>query len=83
MTVGMLAQALELGLQATPEVRPICRISWTEHTWVPQVDCCTRQGTSWVGPSERLAKMMMKHESKLGQRLKGYVEAGQRSVYVC
>jgi len=48
-----------------------------------QVDCWNKQGTSWVGPSERLAKMMMKHESKLGQRLKGYVEAGQHSVYVC
>ncbi len=48
-----------------------------------QVDCWNKQGTSWVGPSERLAKMMMKHESKLGQRLKGYVEAGQPSVYVC
>ncbi len=51
--------------------------------WWVQVDCWNKQGTSWVGPSERLAKMMMKHESKLGQRLKGYVEAGQHSVYVC
>ena len=47
-----------------------------------QVDCWNKQA-SWVGPSERLAKMMKKHESKLGQRLKGYVEAGQHSVYVC
>ena len=51
--------------------------------WCVQVDCWNKQGTTWVGPSERLAKMMMKHESKLGQRLKGYVEAGQHSVYVC
>ena len=51
--------------------------------WLVQVDCWNKQGTSWVGPSERLAKMMMKHESKLGLRLKGYVEAGQPSVYVC
>jgi len=47
-----------------------------------QVDCWNKQA-SWVGPSERLAKMMKKHEFKLGQRLKGYVEAGQHSVYVC
>ncbi|KAK9918210.1 hypothetical protein WJX75_002279 [Coccomyxa subellipsoidea] len=48
-----------------------------------QVECSTRQGSDWSGPSERLARMMEKQDGKLVQRLKGYVESTNPSVYVC
>ncbi|EIE19714.1 hypothetical protein COCSUDRAFT_67765 [Coccomyxa subellipsoidea C-169] len=48
-----------------------------------QVECRTRQGSDWSGPSERLARMMEKQDGKLAQRLKGYVESTNPSVYVC
>ncbi len=48
-----------------------------------QVECRTRLGSEWSGPSERLARMMEKQDGKLVQRLKGYVESTNHSVYVC
>lgn len=48
-----------------------------------QVDCRTRLGDDWSGPSERLARMMEKQDGKLVQRLKGYIEASSHAVSVC
>ncbi|BDA46760.1 hypothetical protein COCOBI_09-2130 [Coccomyxa sp. Obi] len=48
-----------------------------------EVECRTRLGSEWSGPSERLARMMEKQDGKLVQRLKGYVESTNHSVYVC
>ena len=40
-----------------------------------RVECCTRLAADRSGPSERLARMMEKNESKVLQRLKGYIES--------
>ena len=48
-----------------------------------QVDCRTRLGKEWSGPSERLARMMQRQDGNLVQRLKGYVESASQSVPVC
>lgn len=47
------------------------------------VDCRTRLGDEWSGPSERLAKLMQRQDRHLVQRLKGYVEAASHTVPVC